>query len=123
MQQNPLSSPSAPPVSIPVHSAVQTVSVPGTRRSGTLCLFLLEEQGTPEGPVSGAPADAAAPEARSRPQPPYARFRLCRGFIDDLNRLLPIRLRIQLEGEISNGRQRGRVEGPSLRFRWEFAEA
>jgi hypothetical protein len=52
----------------------------------------------------------------------YARFRLCRGFIDDLNRILPIRLRIQLEGELAEGRTRGKVEGASLRFRWEFAE-
>jgi hypothetical protein len=57
------------------------------------------------------------------PQAPYVRFRLCRGFIDDLNRVLPIRLRIQLEGEITKGRRRGQVEGGALRFRWEFTEA
>jgi hypothetical protein len=59
----------------------------------------------------------------ARPQPPYIRFRLCRGFIDDLNRVLPIRVRIQLEGELAKGRKRGTFEGPVLRFRWDFLEA
>lgn len=75
------------------------------KSSGTLCLYRPEEAGNP------------------RPLTPYVRFRLCRGFIDDLNRVLPIRVRIQLEGELSKGRMRGEVEGGSLRFRWEFTEA
>lgn len=74
------------------------------RKSGTLNLFLLKD-----------------PEAVS--EPPYARFRLCRGFIDDLNRILPIRLRIQLEGELAEGKSKGRMETPSLRFHWEFSES
>lgn len=78
---------------------------PGRRSSGTLGLFHIED----------------APQAR--PQVPYIRFRLCRGFIDDLNRVLPIRVRIQLEGEIVKGGRRGQVEGGAMRFRWEFTES
>ena len=59
----------------------------------------------------------------TRLQLPYVRFRLCRGFIDDLNRVLPIRVRIQMEGEIVKGRRRGQVEAGAMRFRWEFAES
>jgi hypothetical protein len=53
---------------------------------------------------------------------PYTRFKICRGFIDDLNRLLPIRVRILLEIEIGRGRTGGEVDGTQLRFRWEFQE-
>ena len=81
---------------------------PPTRRSGTLKLFLT----APGEPVSPTPA----------PVPAYALFRLCRGFLDDLNRVLPIRMRIQLETEIAKGRDRGRIEGAGsgTGFRWEF---
>jgi hypothetical protein len=72
------------------------------RKSGSLALFAAE---SPEGAA------------------PYARFRLCRGYIDDLNRVLPIRLRIQLESEITQGLSRGVLEAPGLRFRWVFREA
>jgi hypothetical protein len=110
------------------------------KKSGTLCLFLtgdapqaepqagppaaLPEGSAPAAPVRPAPAAPVrpAPAAPARPAPPYARFRFCRGFIDDLNRILPIRLRIRLEGEVSKGRTRGQVDGPGLRFRWEFLE-
>ena len=80
------------------------VKAQGRRFSGTLGLFRIED----------------APQAR--PQVPYIRFRLCRGFIDDLNRVLPIRVRIQLEGEIVKGGRRGQVAGGTMRFRWEFME-
>lgn len=78
------------------------------RRSGTLKLYLI----APGEPVSPPPAAG----------PAYARFRLCRGFLDDLNRILPIRMRIQLEAEIAKGRDRGRIEGAGAAtgFRWEF---
>lgn len=84
----------------------------GKRFSGTLNLYhmaRMEDVG-PSGP-------------QARPQAPYVRFRLCRGYIDDLNRVLPIRVRIQLEGEIGKGGRRGQVEGGVMRFRWEFTEA
>ncbi|MDB5047607.1 MAG: hypothetical protein JWO30_678 [Fibrobacteres bacterium] len=80
-----------------------------TRKSGILSLFLLEEPI----PVQGEPVSMT---------PAYARFRLCRGFIDDLTRILPIRLRIQLEGDLANGATSGQVDGPPMRFRWEFRE-
>ena len=73
------------------------------RKSGTLSLFSLESQ--PDAPPST-----------------YARFRVCRGFIDDLNRILPIRLRIQLEAEVEKGHAAGQVGGSTLRFRWEYLE-
>ena len=76
-----------------------------SRKSGTLNLFPAPETG-----IAAAPADV-----------PYARFRLCRGFIDDLNRILPIRARIRLEGELAQGLMRGELEAP-IRFRWEFVE-
>lgn len=78
-----------------------------TRRSGTLKLYLT----APGDPAEGDPA-----------APPYARFRLTRGFLDDLARVLPIRMRIRLEREIANGRDRGRMEpaGSGTGFRWEF---
>ncbi|MDB5103225.1 MAG: hypothetical protein JWP91_914 [Fibrobacteres bacterium] len=80
---------------------------PSQRKSGTLRLF------PPGEPVQEAlPADPAA----------YALFRMCRGFIDDLNRMLPIRTRIHLEGEIAHGRSQGKVDGPKASFRWEFME-
>jgi hypothetical protein len=94
---------------------------PSNRKSGTLSLFTLEP--APEsapGPADGSGTESGVPAARG--VPPYARFRLCRGFIDDLNRILPIRMRIQLESDLANGRTRGQVEGPLLRFRWEFLE-
>ncbi len=117
---------------------VSVQSAESVRKSGTLCLYLLEEPGegtetaretaspkpppavlkTPESAETHATVTPLAP----RLEPPYARFRLCRGFIDDLNRILPIRLRIQLESELANGRKRGKVEG-LLRFRWEFLES
>jgi hypothetical protein len=97
------------------------------RKSGTLSLFLPEEAALQD---SRAEPAAVPPEADSlagsaAPGPgrqvlPYARFRFCRGFIDDLNLILPIRVRIRLETEIAKGRIRGQVEGPALRFRWEF---
>lgn len=78
------------------------------RRSGTLKLYLT----APGEPVFPPPVAA----------PAYAHFRLCRGFLDDLNRILPIRMRIQLEAEIAKGRDRGRIEGAGAAtgFRWEF---
>lgn len=85
------------------------------RFTGTLSLFQMDhmDRGEEAGPSS----------LQARPQASYVRFRLCRGYIDDLNRVLPIRVRIQLEGEIGKGGRRGRVEGGAMRFRWEFAEA
>lgn len=77
------------------------------RRSGTLKLHLV-------------PADA--PQSEAPTGPPYARFRMTRGFLDDLNRILPIRMRIQLESEIAKGRDRGRMDVPGTAFLWEFAE-
>jgi hypothetical protein len=74
------------------------------RKSGSVSLFISD----------GSPQGFAAQ--------PYSRFRICRGFIDDLNRLLPIRMRIHLEVEIGRGRSDGLVESPQLRFRWEFLE-
>jgi hypothetical protein len=76
------------------------------RRTGTLSLFLVD----PSGP----------PDRREA----YARLRLCRGFLDDLNRLLPIRMRIRIETEIAQGRTGGRMEapGPGPAFAWEFSE-
>lgn len=71
------------------------------RKSGNLSLFL-------------AP-DAAGPAGEA-----YGRFRVCRGFIDDLNRVLPIRLRIQLEGEISKGGLTGSFRAGDVRYQWEF---
>ncbi len=82
-----------------------------------LCLYRTE--GRPEGRTEEGTEQAVNP----RPLAPYVRFRLCRGFIDDLNRVLPIRVRIQLEGELAKGSTRGQVEGGSLRFQWEFTEA
>ena len=96
------------------------------RKSGTLNLFLMDDPGAslPAAPIPAMiDAGPAVPPRSARQEPPYARFRLCRGFIDDLNRILPIRLRIQLEGELAEGRARGQVDGPSLRFRWEFTES
>lgn len=88
-------------------TATGSLDASGRRRSGTLTLFLI---------APGDPPDAPA-------APAYARFRLCRGFLDDLNRDLPIRMRIQLETEIAKGRDRGRMEsaGTGAGFRWEFA--
>lgn len=113
-------------------SAVKTVpdgKATEGRKTGTLCLFLTRDDSNP-GSQAGPPADLPVagsmegnPVARPvRPVPPYARFRFCRGFIDDLNRILPIRIRIRLEAEVFKGRTRGQVEGPALRFRWEFLE-
>ena len=73
------------------------------RKSGTLNLFLAPE----------VAASAASGES-------YGRFRVCRGFIDDLNRVLPIRLRIQLEGDISKGGLTGSFRAGEVRYRWEF---
>ena len=84
------------------------------KRSGTLKLYLT---------APGQPQDAGTPaDATSATAAPYARFRMCRGFLDDLNRMLPIRLRIQLETEIGKGHSRGRMEGNGPGFRWEFTE-
>ncbi len=83
-----------------------------SRRSGTLNLYLTE----PGDPHSEG-------EKTLTDTPPYARFRMTRGFLDDLNRMLPIRLRIQLETEINKGRNRGRIEGKGPAFHWEFTQA
>lgn len=74
-----------------------------TRKTGSLSLFLI---------------DASSPDANSL----YARLRLCRGFLDDLNRILPIRMRIRIEAEIAEGRTTGRLEAirAGHAFRWEF---
>lgn len=72
-----------------------------SRKSGTLSLFHASENA------------AVTPD-------PYGRFRVCRGFIDDLNRVLPIRLRIQLEGDISKGALTGGFQAGTVRYRWEF---
>lgn len=61
-----------------------------------------------------------APEVQGAAGDPYGRFRVCRGFIDDLNRVLPIRLRIQLEGDISKGALTGGFQAGTVRYRWEF---
>lgn len=74
---------------------------PAVRKSGNLTLFL-------------------APETQSGTADTYGRFKVCRGFIDDLNRVLPIRLRIQLEGEISKGGLTGGFQAGQVRYRWEF---
>ena len=50
----------------------------------------------------------------------FARFGVCRGFVDDLNHLISIRLRIDLETEIANGRRQGDIRSGQLLFRWEF---
>jgi hypothetical protein len=73
----------------------------GVRKSGILNLFL-------------------APEGTGQAGDPYGRFRVCRGFIDDLNRVLPIRLRIQLEGDISKGGLTGSFRAGEIGYRWEF---
>ena len=91
--------PASRPAARPAEAAV--------RRSGTLKLYLV-------------PADALRTDSPSGPA--YAHFRLTRGFLDDLNRMLPIRMRIQLESEISKGRDRGRMDAPGTAFLWEFAE-
>lgn len=72
----------------------------GLRKSGILSLFLAA--------TTSGPAD------------PYGRFRVTRGFIDDLNRVLPIRLRIQLEGEIARGGLTGVFQAGQVKYRWEF---
>jgi hypothetical protein len=74
---------------------------PVSRQTGTLSLF-------------------HAPESQTTAADPYGRFRVCRGFIDDLNRVLPIRLRIQLEGDISKGALTGGFQAGTVRYRWEF---
>ena len=99
MPQNPLATETASEKTAPA------------RRSGTLKLFL-----------AGPGAAESAGDAKVQPSPAYAHFRLCRGFLDDLNRMLPIRLRIQLETEIGKGRDRGRMEAAGPGFRWEFTE-
>lgn len=71
------------------------------RKSGSLNLFVPSLDGTPA-------------------QQPYARFKVCRGFIDDLNRLLPIRVRIELEGRIASGSEAGEIHSPQGLYRWEF---
>lgn len=71
------------------------------RKTGNLTLFL-------------------AAESMAATGDPYGRFRVCRGFIDDLNRVLPIRLRIQLEGDISKGGLTGGFQAGQVRYRWEF---
>ena len=74
---------------------------PEIRKSGTLSLFL-------------------APEATGLSGEIYGRFGVCRGFIDDLNRVLPIRLRIQLEGDIAKGGLTGSFRAGDVRYQWEF---
>ena len=71
------------------------------RKSGILCLSI-------------------PPKAPSGPSQPYGRFKVTRGFIDDLNRILPIRLRIQLEGEIARGGLTGGFQAGDVRYAWEF---
>ena len=61
-----------------------------------------------------------APAPAGHPSQPYARFKVCRGFIDDLNRLLPIRVRIELEGRVAAGEAAGEIHAPQGVFRWEF---
>lgn len=61
-----------------------------------------------------------APETATGRGDPYGRFRVTRGFIDDLNRVLPIRLRIQLEGDIAKGGMTGGFQAGSVHYRWEF---
>lgn len=61
----------------------------------------------------------SVPSPEGEPQP-YARFRVCRGFIDDLNRMLPIRVRIQLEADICAGLCAGEIRGPQGFYRWDF---
>lgn len=56
----------------------------------------------------------------SDPSQPHGRFKVTRGFIDDLNRVLPIRLRIQLEGEIGKGGLTGRFQTGQVGYSWEF---
>ncbi|GEM_PF-6151626 len=74
------------------------------RKTGTVSLYI---SGGPDGSLNL----------------PYTRFKICRGFIDDLNRLLPIRLRIHLEIAIGRGKIGGEAESPQQTFRWEFLEA
>jgi hypothetical protein len=76
-----------------------------TRRTGSVSLFLIEAAASGEGNL-------------------YARLRLCRGFLDDLNRILPIRMRIRIESEIAEGRTAGRMDsaGAGHAFRWEFLQ-
>lgn len=60
------------------------------------------------------------PTHSTGPAQPYGRFKVTRGFIDDLNRVLPIRLRIQLEGEIDRGGLTGSFQAGAVKYRWEF---
>ncbi len=53
---------------------------------------------------------------------PFTRFKVTRGFIDDLNRLLPLRMRIHIEVEIGRGKQSGEAENSQTHIRWEFQE-
>jgi hypothetical protein len=73
------------------------------RKTGSLSLFLLDTEASEEGNL-------------------YARLRLCRGFLDDLNRILPIRMRIRIESDIADGRSAGRMDaaGDGRALRWEF---
>lgn len=71
------------------------------RKTGILSLFFVPGTGTGSGE-------------------PYGRFRVTRGFIDDLNRVLPIRLRIQLEGDIAKGGLTGGFQAGTVAYRWEF---
>jgi hypothetical protein len=59
------------------------------------------------------------PAAGGQAPQPYSMFRVCRGFIDDLNHLLPIRARITIEGRIAAGETSGEVQTPTNLVRWE----
>jgi hypothetical protein len=74
------------------------------RKSGSLNLFAPSFDGMPD------------------PQP-YVRFKVCRGFIDDLNRMLPIRVRIEMETRIASGSSGGEIRSPQGLYRWEFRPA
>ena len=54
---------------------------------------------------------------------PYAYFKVCRGYIDDINGFLSIRLRIRLETQIAEGVERGELEVANAPFHWEFRPA
>jgi hypothetical protein len=69
---------------------------------------------------SGILSLSIPPKTPSGPSQPYGRFKVTRGFIDDLNRVLPIRLRIQLEGEIARGGLTGGFQAGQVRYGWEF---
>lgn len=81
-----------------------------TKRSGMLALLLPpDDSSTPLG-IGNSPA----------PVQVYAHFKVSRGYIDDLNRILPIRQRINLEAEISRGTLTGPMQLRGSQFHWAF---